>query len=559
VIRTVRRVSWLSAVVLAGLQAWAYRYTATPDGLSYLDLADAFLRGDWDTAINPYWGPLYPALLAVGLSVVRPSAESVLPLVKAVNFGIFLCSLTLFNGFLRELLQARTRKSIGGPPAPALSDVAITVFAYGAFVYATLGVIGVHWVTPDLCVAAACFGIAGLVLRLCYRGPSWNTAVLLGITLGIAYLAKSVMFVLGIILLFSLPLAPALRPAIVRFIGPAAAAFLAVASLLIIPISRETGELTFGTAGTLTYGFMVNLVPPTNWQGESTATSQPLRPPRRLAAEPPIFEYTAHLKGTYPPWFDPTYWSAGLQMELHPWNQARRILRSGETYMNLFFGGGVAATLLVALVWLCAGGVSVTPELRTSLPLVIFGLAGLLIYVPINVEMRFAGAFAALCWILPPALARIGNSEPRQLWLDRAALACAACLVISVAAYVEVEAVGRRRQRDPHPRVAASLTRLGVRPGDRVVSIGIASTDDRGSFGAFWARLAGVQIVADMPAGSDFVCAPQSETRTIYAEFARLGARALVTAVMPSRWCASGWQRVEGTDYHVRSLEGGPK
>jgi hypothetical protein len=439
---------------------------------------------------------------------------------------------------------------------PALGDTGITVFAYGAFIYCALGLIGVGWITPDLCVAAACFAVAGVVLRLCHRGPSWTTAFLLGLTLGIAYLTKSVMFVLGIVVLLSLPLAPALRPALLRSVGPSAAAFVAVASLLIIPNSRETGGLTFGTAGKLTYAYTVNLVPPANWQGESTATSRPLHPPRRLADEPPVFEYTAHPKGTYPPWFDPTYWSAGLEPEVHAWNQGRRVLRSGETYVNLFFGGGVAATLLVALVWLCAGGVSVMPELRPYLPLVIFSLAGLLIYVPINVETRFTGAFAALFWILPPALARIARPTSYEPWLDRAALACAACLVFSIALQVEQSAVGNRRQRDHHPLIAASLSKHGVRPGDRVVSIGITSKDDRGSsFEGFWARLAGVQIVADMPTGSDFLCAPESETRRLYADFARLGARALVTAVMPSRWCASGWYRVAGTDYYIRPLE----
>ena len=28
-----------------------------PDGIAYLDVADAYMRADWSTAINPVWSP----------------------------------------------------------------------------------------------------------------------------------------------------------------------------------------------------------------------------------------------------------------------------------------------------------------------------------------------------------------------------------------------------------------------------------------------------------------------------------------------------------------------
>src|SRR6185369_13250535 len=46
------------AAVLGALQAWDRRYAMNPDGISYLDVADAYLRGDWAVAVNGYWSPL---------------------------------------------------------------------------------------------------------------------------------------------------------------------------------------------------------------------------------------------------------------------------------------------------------------------------------------------------------------------------------------------------------------------------------------------------------------------------------------------------------------------
>jgi hypothetical protein len=72
----------------------------------------------------------------------------------------------------------------------------------------------------------------------------------------------------------------------------------------------------------------------------------------------------------------------------------------------------------------------------------------------------------------------------------------------------------------------------------------------------YWAYLAGVQIVAEMPRGRNFLCADDEAAAGIYRQLARLGARAAVTRAVPNRWCPSAWHQVEGTRYSVRLLEG---
>src|ERR1051325_8540895 len=43
------------------------------DGISYLDIGDAYFRADWANAINPVWSPLYSWILGFANFVIRPS------------------------------------------------------------------------------------------------------------------------------------------------------------------------------------------------------------------------------------------------------------------------------------------------------------------------------------------------------------------------------------------------------------------------------------------------------------------------------------------------------
>ncbi|MGA8065804.1 MAG: hypothetical protein WCA47_00630, partial [Terriglobales bacterium] len=50
----------LASLALGLLHAWFGRYAMNRDGMSYLDLGDAFFLRDWPNAVNAYWSPLYP-------------------------------------------------------------------------------------------------------------------------------------------------------------------------------------------------------------------------------------------------------------------------------------------------------------------------------------------------------------------------------------------------------------------------------------------------------------------------------------------------------------------
>jgi hypothetical protein len=97
--------------------------------------------------------------------------------------------------------------------------------------------------------------------------------------------------------------------------------------------------------------------------------------------------------------------------------------------------------------------------------------------------------------------------------------------------------------------VAEELQKAGVQPGDKVAIIGDA-------FAAFWARLARVQIVAEMfswQANPFWLGDAEAQARVIKA-FASSGAKAIVAESVPDYASLTGWQRLGSTGHSVYLL-----
>src|ERR1700676_785173 len=102
---------WVCALVLGATQAWTSRFEMAPDGIQYLDNADAYFRKDWDAAANSQWSPMYPWLLGVAMHFLQPSPYWEFPVLHLVNFVVLLGVLAAFHFFLTTLLM-RLRESL---------------------------------------------------------------------------------------------------------------------------------------------------------------------------------------------------------------------------------------------------------------------------------------------------------------------------------------------------------------------------------------------------------------------------------------------------------------
>ena len=156
-------------IAFALLETWSGRQFLNQDGISYLDMSDAFLRHNWHLLVNPLWSPLYPFLIGVATWLTHPSAQWEVPIVHLLNFIIFLGALASFEFLLRQVIRVLGREE-GGQHAD--SEVPPSAWrwqllGYSLFAWSTFGVmLAPRMITPDLCVAMFVYLDCGLLLRL---------------------------------------------------------------------------------------------------------------------------------------------------------------------------------------------------------------------------------------------------------------------------------------------------------------------------------------------------------------------------------------------------------
>ena len=557
----VRMVAW-GVLTLAGLidAVWG-RHTMNPDGVSYLDMGDAMVRGDWAMAINAQWSPLYPWLQGLALRLFRPSAYSEFAVVHFVNFLIFLFALGCFEFLLRATVAG---------PSPA-DDVANgsgvlprwTVFSvgYSVFLWSAISLITVDRVSPDMLMAGFLYLAVGLLLQLWARPQSYLRFVLLGASLGFGYLAKAAVFPLAF-LFFALAwvLAGGWRRATPRVLA-AVVVFLAVTGPWFMALSQAKGRFTFGESSRVAYVAMVNdALPLWYFQDLGTANGHYLHTVRKIFDAPPIYEFATPIKGTYPVWYDPSYWSEGALPRVALKGQIALVKSSLRYYLGLLFTSQAALLVGFVILYFMAGRHYFRRQLATRWPVWLIGLTGLGMYAMVHVELRYIAVFLTLVWVglfsglaMPP-----GRKGQRLVPVIILVLVIATAIPVAVSTARHLREVVKGRSHNQW-QVAEDLRAMGVMPGDRVARIG-------GRFGhVYWARLMRVVVVADVPGGhaKDFWNAtPEVQAEAIKA-FSRLGVTAIVAAPdSAGKLYVPGpeWQKVgDGTYFALRLAPDSPK
>lgn len=83
--------------ITAGVSKLGTRYEVDTDIISYLDIADAYLRGDWSMALNGQWNPFYAWLLVLMQLSVKPDPYWEFPAIAGLNFGIYVAGSRAFT------------------------------------------------------------------------------------------------------------------------------------------------------------------------------------------------------------------------------------------------------------------------------------------------------------------------------------------------------------------------------------------------------------------------------------------------------------------------------
>lgn len=521
------------------------------DGISYLDIGDAYFRADWVNAINPVWSPLYSWILGFANFVVRPSIQWEFPVVHLVNFIIYLIALSSF-----EFMWKRVRAYEASNESYAIPDFWWWTLGYLLFIWISLGLIEIWSVTPDMLMAGLVFLAAGLIARI--RGGEesrWNFLIL-GLILGLGYLSKSFMFSVAIVFLAITWLVQKKRSGRKFFL--AAVFFLLLSLPFILLISEKKGKFTIGESGTVTYLRYVNGMPFPHWQGDPQSGIILTHPSRMVHRSPVVYEFDSPIGGTYPISTDPSYWYEGVEPRFDFASRLVRVFASGLVYAELFFHQqGILVACIFALYMMRQGRKYTLQETLQRWALVIPALIAFGLYGTVLVEGRYVGAFILLFWADILGNIRLPNAPANGLWL-RVLSSIAAfgllgnIILFNLDGFTRLNpslqsGLGAAAAPAAKPlEVARTLQELDVRQDDKVGVIGYA-------YDSFWARLARVRIVAEMleADADEFWRGDEALRQSVLQAFANTGVDAVVAEYVPSDAGLHNWHQVENSNYYI--------
>ena len=322
--------------MLALIDCWICRFSMNPDGVSYLDMGDLYWKGNWHAALNSYWSPLYSWLTGLLLLVTKPTMRWEFPEVHLLNFAISMVALFCFESFWRELLEYRDDKAWTGSSRPYA-----WALGYLLFVCVQFGTDALELVTPDLLVAALVYGTSAMMLRFAAGRLNIASAGLLGLLLGVGYLAKAAMLPFAFFMMLTM-LAVAWKTNGKKWIlGATLLGFLAVSLPFMTALSWNQRRITFGDAGRINQGWLVNRVTPAfrHWQGSKPGHADAQHPTRQIYGGPAVYEFATPIAGTYPVWYDPSYWYAGLDSSMHPMREVKAFITNMRSIIGSLLSG----------------------------------------------------------------------------------------------------------------------------------------------------------------------------------------------------------------------------
>lgn len=536
---------WMAiCIAWAGMLAFDNRYVIDPDGISYIDMATQTLQHGPASLINGLWSPAYPAVLAAAIGIFHPAPENVIPLAHFVNWILFIAATFTFAGFLRALLP---RDEEGVTWHRILVPVSFGVFFWFISQFIDVGI-----VKPDLLGTIFVLEAAGICLRAA-RSKSWWRWIALGAVIAAAYYTRAAMLPLGLALFVFLLLFPLHDRARGKTLL-ALASFVLLSLPLIKLTSDYVGHLSTGEAGRLNYLWYVHGLEPIHagWTGDRQF-GNPLHGPQLLQANPRVITWKgAPVPGTYPLWYDASYFHAGAAA---PFSLKQQLNIFGDTLPEYFAGLQQMSPLVVAAVALLFSSRGTQRPLsevpRSQFWIVLWFFAACALFALVHVETRYYAAFAVVFWTATLHwCSRWSNRRIESVILPVAVLILLLPMVLSIPAKT-THLVAGLTGRSPQPGyrlLERRLLQLGLKPGDSVAAIGNAA------FNAYGVETAGMRFISEAPNRLQFWRLSTAERQKVIAILQGTGAKAVLAHDSSPYPEGEGWELIPGSDYKVLLL-----
>jgi hypothetical protein len=191
-------------------------------------------------------------------------------------------------------------------------------------------------------------------------------------------------------------------------------------------------------------------------------------------------------------------------------------------------------------------------------PLIVPAWAVIAMYAVVHLEQRHTGAFAALFWLPALSAAAAGAFRSPRLRTAGTALALSGSVLMLGAGGLRDARNLAKGIIDPpvirneHWIVAEHLLNAGVGPGARLAYLG----EPQESFGAYYARLSGSQLVGEIVGSEAYWRAPPAERRRLLGLVRDAGATVVLSRHAGSaEGAGDGWRPVPQTRYYIKRLE----
>jgi hypothetical protein len=571
---------WCAAALLGFLQAWSSRMALHADTISFLDMGDYLIKGEWSAAINGFWNPLYAGLLGLTMAILKPSAYWEYPVVHFVIFFIFLLALGCFDFFLRQMILLRDQQI--APNQLSVPDWMWITIGYMLFLWSSFQLITLIETDPDMLVAAFFYLACGLMVRIRRGSAGWSTHLALGLTLGLAYLTKAIMLPVSLLCLAAATLmsAGSRRGAVRNFV--AALVFISISAPFIVALSVKLGKPTFSESPTFNALVDIDHVLPFYGWGIDGQYGSLSHPAHQIFERPVTFEFASPVPGSYPVWYDPSYWFDGAKPDYRLGEMAKNlVLNLGHTAQALVVGlrGAIIAGLFV-LFWVSGRRWLILTDVGAFWFLLIPSLVPIAMLAILHIDFRYIGGFivvALSCLFfsikMPP------TPETRRLFSAAAILLPLMFVGPQMFKALPDFLHPLNARRNLNAEVVRELQKMGLRPGDTIGSLefSLCAVELEGTCAgpAYWARLGGFRIVADVyyfsgssdmgfPGiteflqniqGNNFWEADIEQQGKLISAIAKTGARAVVSVQEPRGARAANWEKVGDTGYYIRWLE----
>ena len=562
-----RAAFWTIVVVLGFLQAWSHRLLVDHDGVAYLDVAENYARGAWSSAINGYYSPLYSWLLALVL-LFKASRSWESTLLHLVNFAGYLGAYASFEFFLRELIRKEKSSLHTEESETGLSESAWHTLGLGIFLYSTLFMANISGSsgqgdgsTPDIFVLLVVFLAAGLLMRM-QSGDAglWSYAGF-GVALGFGYLAKAAMLPISLVFLAVAGLISLKRTKVALAFIVAPICFTLIAGTWIAALSHATGRYTFGDAGTLNFRWEVaDRANPAEWGGQTQESENLVHPPRRLWINPPVYEFAAPVPGTFPLWYGSSYWLEGSKFHFSKAGQIRVLHEGYNNYRAMLDNQKEYLGLLFLLIIVQGAIIGYFKSFLRRWVLWFPATAACGLYLLVRVEPRYVAAFLVMLWMSLFAAVKSPKNDLIQRLAGWAVLAAVLTTGVNLLhdGFADFHSILRNAPGEQF-QIAEGLRNMKIVEGQSLATIGIPHDS------YYWARLAGVRVISEIPTpnvNQYWFASPDTQEK-VRSAFAQAGAVAIVTDAMPEaeRFPQSGipvsfpgWERIGSTSYFIFPL-----